>query len=149
MTKIYYFTTSLCLVYKIKPKIAFGTSLFFHTCKIQLYIFRENGPLTSFLCSFRPVCNLLLVFLCSLEFSIIATSYFVYNNTLFTTGSLHFNLHNLLLLNMFEALKIMLNFTLGANFGLFSYLLNFITVRTIVWHQTYKQNGQLPIYSLS
>ena len=45
MTKIYYFTTSVCLVYKIKPKIAFGTSLFFRTCKIQLYIFRENGPL--------------------------------------------------------------------------------------------------------
>ena len=44
MTKIYYFTTSVCLVYKIKTKIAFGTSLFFHTCKIQLYIFRENGP---------------------------------------------------------------------------------------------------------
>ena len=44
MTKIYYFTTSVCLDYKIKPKIAFGTSLFFHTCKIQLYIFRENGP---------------------------------------------------------------------------------------------------------
>ena len=44
MTKIYYFTTSVCLVYKIKPKIAFGTSLFFHTCKIQLYIFHENGP---------------------------------------------------------------------------------------------------------
>ena len=36
MTKIYYFTTSVCLVYKIKPKIAFGTSLFFHICKIQL-----------------------------------------------------------------------------------------------------------------
>ena len=50
MTKIYYFTTSVCLVYKIKPKIAFGTSLFFHTCKIQLYIFRENGPKISDTC---------------------------------------------------------------------------------------------------
>ena len=50
MTKLYYFTTSVCLVYKIKPKIAFGTSLFFHTCKIQLYIFRENGPKMSDTC---------------------------------------------------------------------------------------------------
>ena len=46
MTKIYYFTTSVCLVYKIKPKIAFGTSLFFHTCKIQYAIF-INGCLAT------------------------------------------------------------------------------------------------------
>ena len=33
----------------------------------------------------------------------------------FTIGSVHFNLHNLL--NLFEALKIMFNFTEGANFA--------------------------------
>ena len=32
MTKIYYFTTSVCLVYKIKPKIAFFFTLAKSNC---------------------------------------------------------------------------------------------------------------------